>query len=229
MIKTGLGIMSPSPSYLLNVQPRQPSNEVLRPDSARAWRFRGVEFRAALNLRGFKFDRGVLFSRCVFREPVDFEGAHFGGMARFYKCVFHAPVYFKWAAVEQSEAPIEACDNGEANFSWSRFEDEVNFYGARFHGPAIFWRTMFRHAVKFEAARFDSAVTFEASPEQVCLEALDFTDTRVFGELHQAGLLWQDEDDSLCANMPGIGSTDELRRRLISRSWSPDEIEQAIA
>jgi uncharacterized protein YjbI with pentapeptide repeats len=221
--------MSPSPSYL-NVQPRQPSDKVLRPESVQEWRFRGVEFRAPLNLQGLKFDRGVIFSRCVFREQVSFEGAHFGGTARFYKCIFHAPVSFKWAAVELSEkAPADACDNGEANFSWSRFEDEVIFYGARFHGPAIFWRTMFRHAAKFEAARFDAAVTFEASPAQVCLEALDFADKRVFVELHKAGVLWQDEDDSRCANMPGIGSTGELRKRLVERGWTPDNIEQATA
>jgi uncharacterized protein YjbI with pentapeptide repeats len=217
-----------SPSYL-NVQPRQLSDAVLRSESAQAWRFRGVEFRAPLNLQGLKVDQGVIFSRCVFREPVSFEGAHFGGAARFYKCLFHAPANFKWAAVELSEKPPpEACDNGEVNFSWSRFEDEVIFYGARFHGPAIFWRTMFRHAAKFEAVRFDAAVTFEASPAQVCLEAWDFADRQVFVELHNAKLLWQDEDDSLCANMPGIGSTDELRQRLTELGWAPDKIKQAI-
>jgi hypothetical protein len=134
-------------------------------------------------------------------------------------------VDFRWAVVNLNEkGPIDACDNGEANFSWSRFEAPVNFYGARFHGPTVFWRTMFRDSVKLESTRFDSSATFQASSSQVCLEALDFPDKEVFFELHKAGLLWQDEDDSFCANMPGMGSSDELRKRLAKLRWAAKEI-----
>jgi len=218
------------PAAYLDIQPREIFEEVLRPEVAQDGRFAGIDFLAPLNLQGLTFGQGVIFSRCVFRKPVSFESARFGGTARFYKCVFEAPVDFKWAAVQLNEkAPMGACDNGEANFSWSRFEAEVNFYGARFHGPGIFWRTMFRSAVKLEATRFDAAVTFQSSRGQVCLEALDFADRGVFFDLHKAGLLWQDEDDKSCVNMPGIESTDKLRERLIDKGWTPDKIQQAVA
>jgi pentapeptide repeat protein len=164
-----------SPVYYLDVQPRKISEEVLSPEVAQAGRFYGVDFLAPLNFERCTFSREVIFSRCVFHKAVSLKNAHFGDTARFYKCVFRGPVDFRWAAVELSEKDsVDACDNGEANVSWSRFEAPVNFYGARFHGPTVFWRPMFRDEVKLEGTRFDAAVTFQASNSQVCLEALDF-------------------------------------------------------
>src|SRR5262249_17745215 len=86
-----------------------------------------------------------------------------------------------------------------------------------------------RNTVKLEAARFDGAVKFQSSPAQVCVEALDFADRDVFFDLHNADLLWQDEDDMFCANMPGVESADELRKRLVDKRWTPVKIEKAVA
>jgi hypothetical protein len=128
---------------------------------------------------------------------------------------------FKWAAVELSEkAPADACDNGEANFSWSRFEDEVIFYGARFHGPAIFWRTMFRHAAKFEAARFDAAVTFEASPAQACWKLWTSPTGRYSTRTPQGRPSVARRRRQSLRQYARHRKHGELRKRLVERGWT---------
>lgn len=216
------------PTPYLSIQPRQIYQGVLHPNSSEQVRFAGFEFRTPIDLQGVTFQEGVIFSRCVFCEPVRFVGAHFRGTARFYKCVFRKPADFTWAVIEPNEkGGFGSIYNGEANFSWSRFEAPVNFYGTRFQGPVCFWRTLFRDEAKLES-RFDSEVTFEANPAFVCLEASDFVNPAIFYALHETGLLSQDQDDPLCANMTAIEST-LFCERLRRAGWTPEKIEQEVS
>lgn len=210
----------------LYVQPRQIYKDVLNQKSAEEGRFHGIEFRIPIDLSGFTFPRGAIFSRCVFCESVKFVGAHFRGTARFYKCEFRKEADFTWAMIEPNEqGGIGAIYNAEGNFSWSRFEAPVNFYGAHFAGPVFFWRTVFRDFAKLES-RFDADVTFEGNPAFVSLEALDFNDPNMFYDLHKANLLSQDQDDPFCANLALVTDAD-LRKRLQDAGWGTVRIELA--
>lgn len=212
--------MESLPGFLLCFDPPQTSNEDLRrrvQDGrvSQLLAFDGVEFQNPIDLSGITFEQGLQFRRCIFDEPVSFVGASLIGYARFWKCIFRKPADFKYAAFKRhGTGPLRSTENGEANFSWSRFEGEADFLWAQFEGPAFFWRTVFEKFVKLEAT-FKSSATFEGDRRLVSLERRDFgSRPDLFAALNASGLLSQDNEDRHCAMLaPVADHVLELRLR----------------
>jgi len=139
--------------------------------------FSGFEFQKPVNFCGIRFENGVEFRRCIFHESVNFSGARFQGYARFWKCIFKKPADFKYAVFQKLETgALGSTENGEANLSWSRFEQDADFLWAKFEGPVFFWRTVFEKFAKLEAT-FRSSAVFEGDPRLVCIELGDLGST----------------------------------------------------
>lgn len=184
-------------------------------DMARRRVFENVEFVDPLRLSEGVFPNGALFYRCLFREEVDLEKARFQGGLTFWKCTFLGAVNLRYAVVGPHPDRPHDNDNGLTNFSWSRFEAPVDCYGAQFLGPVTFWRTVFRREVKLEST-FAAESTLQSDSAMVCFEAADFENPALFETLKGAGILKQDAQRRVCANMPDVKSAAELSARLAS-------------
>lgn len=220
-----------SPAFLYPV-PRSRNNDDLREQThngsvSQPFLFSGVEFIKPVNLAGIRFDCGVEFRRCIFHESVNFSGAQFRGYARFWKSIFKKPADFKYAVFKKLETgPIGSTENGEANFSWSRFEEDADFLWAKFEGPAFFWRTVFEKFAKLEAT-FNSSAIFEGDPSLVSIERGDLGSySGLFDGLNHAGLLSQDNEDANCAMMSSITDQEALEEKLKAVGFNADSISQ---
>ncbi len=230
--------MTSTPSYL-NPPPHQwPDRDeyakggkhVKDGKATQALIFNGCEFREPIDLSKVTFEAGVSFRRCIFHESVNFSGARFRGCAQFWRCVFEKQADFKYAVFERLETGAPgSVFNGEANFSWSRFEQDVDFLWARFEGPVFFWRTNFEQFAKLEAT-FNSDVVFEGDTRLVVVElAVLRPYYEVFDFLERAGLLSQDNEDDYCAKISSVDDQQALQDGLKSVNFNSDGVDKVMS
>jgi uncharacterized protein YjbI with pentapeptide repeats len=186
--------------------------------------FRNVEFQREINLSGVIFENGVSFRRCIFLEKVDFSGTRFCGSSEFWRCTFKKQADFSNAVFAKLDKGIRSdTDNGRADFSWSRFENEADFLWTQFEGPVFFWRTIFEKFAKLEAT-FRSDVIFEGDVRLIRIARRDCSNLSLFEKLAEAGLLSQDNEDPCCAAMSPV-ETRFLEKKLRAVHVSDDNIQ----
>ena len=182
--------------------------------------FYATTFPRPIDLHDVTFEGGVSFRRCVFQQNVTFRGACFLGKAVFWWCGFKHEADFEAAVFAKLEKGARSnTDNGKADFSWSRFEQNANLLWAQFEGPAFFWRTIFEKSANL-GATFRMDVVFEGDSKFIRVGRSDFRSNPGLIELlHAEKLLSPDNEDRFSASMDAADLRDleeKLRKHNVS-------------